>query len=112
MIEFFLNELLYLLLAFLLLFTIRAIVKKPKANRVFPIAVVIISFHSLMYFTLLLVNSGSIWYPDLVRIKSTTDESGIDLGFGNFISNVLIIYLINIICLVLALTGLFKMKSK
>ena len=114
MIEFFLNELLYLVLVFLLLHTIRALIKKPKANKIFPLAVAIVSFHSLMYFTLLLANSDSIWYPDLIRIKTKTAKSGIDLGFGNFISNIIITYLINIICIVLALIGLCNnsIKSK
>lgn len=112
MIEFFLNELLYLVLVLLLLLSIAVITKKPKANKVFFIVVVIVSFHSLIYFTLLLVSSDSIWYPDLIRIKSTPVKYGIDLGFGNFIINVLVIYLTNIICLTLALIGFFRVNNR
>lgn len=112
MIEFILNEFLYVVLMLLLLLTTKAIIKKPKPNWVIPVAVGIVSFHSLMYFTLLLVSSFSIWYPDLIRIKSTTIKSEIDLGFGSFIVNVIIIYLINLICLTLSLITLFRNRMK
>lgn len=111
MFDLLINELVYFILVAAILFFVSLLPKKEnRLKKTIAIALVLVSAHFLISFTLTLLSIYDIWFPFFLDITSDFPKPKHDYDIKNLILFLAVVYSINLLTLVWGLIVLLRKR--